>query len=251
MIEGSSVLAVITARGGSQGLPGKHLMDAGGKPVIAWSITSAKDSRYMDRLILSSEDEEIIATAKQWGCEAPFNRPAELAQDDSRVEDALIHALDALEDSYDYLVLLQPTSPLRTAADIDACLETCRKFDAPACVSVSVPKKSPYWMFRIDDDHRMHRILEAGADSYRRQNLPLIHGMNGAVYVANTTWFREHSAFVGPETRAYVMPPERAVDLDEPLDLVLLRAIVGQSADATRSKPVVGEKRAAEREITE
>lgn len=237
MIDGKSVIAVIPARGASRGLPGKHLALAGGKPVIAWSIESAQASLYVDRLILSSDDAAIIAAAKEWGCEAPFVRPRALADDDAKVEDALIHALDALGQAYDYIVLLQPTSPLRSAADIDGCLKLCRASGAPAAVTVSVPKKSPYWMYRLADDGRMQRLFDDGEVIYRRQDLPPIYGLNGAVYVAEVPWFREHRSFLRAETRALVIPPERAVDLDEPLDLVILRAIVGGDEPTTKPTP--------------
>ena len=226
MLDDKSVLAVIAARGGSKGLPGKNLADAGGKPLIAWSIESAKQSQYIDRLILSSDDADIIDVAKSWGCDAPFVRPKELAGDTAKIEDALTHALDTLEDQYDYLVLLQATSPLRAAEDIDSSLEICRDSGAPACVSVTLPAKSPYWMYRVADDGGMEPLLDDDARQSRRQDLPAIYGLNGAVYVAQVPWFREFRGFVGPETRAYVMPPERSVDVDERHDLLLLRAIL-------------------------
>lgn len=229
MLDNKRVLAVIAARGGSKGLPGKNLADAGGKPVIAWSIESAKQSRYIDRLILSSDDSNIIGVAESWGCEAPFVRPKELAGDTARIEDALIHALDALEEQYDYLVLLQATSPLRAAEDIDSCLELCRTTGAPACVSVTRPDKSPYWMYRISEDGRMQRLLDDGAEHSRRQDLPEIYAVNGAVYVAEVPWFRDYRGFVSAETRAHVMPAERSVDIDERRDLLLLRALLGES----------------------
>jgi len=226
MIDGHAVLAVIPARGNSKGLPRKHLLDAGGKPVLAWSIEAGKGSRYIDRLILSSEDEEIIAVAEEWGCEAAFRRPSSLATDTAKIEDVLIHALEALAEPYDYLVLLQPTSPLRTAADIDGCLETCRSSGAPACVAVSEPRKSPYWMFRIGEDGQMHPLFAEYKDTFRRQDLPPAHGVNGAVYVAEVAWFRERQSFIGPDTRAYVMPPVRSIDLDGEQDLIFLRALI-------------------------
>jgi N-acylneuraminate cytidylyltransferase len=229
MIDDRTVLAVIPARGQSKGLPGKHLMDAGGKPVIAWSIEAAHGSRYIDRVILSSEDEDIIAVARKWECEVPFVRPASLAGDESKVEDAIFHALDALHETFDYVVLLQPTSPLRAAGDIDRCLEVCREQVVPACVSVSVPRKSPYWMHWVDERGAMRRVLPEGDVISRRQDLPTVYAVNGAVYVAETQWFRQHGTFLHAETHAYVMPVERAIDLDEPLDLVMLRAILDQA----------------------
>ena len=225
MIEGRSILAVIPARGNSRGLPGKNTVLAGGKPVIAWSIEAAQASRYVDRVVLSSEDEKIMEVARQWDCEVPFARPSELATDEARIEDALLHALDALAETYDYLVLLQPTSPLRTSEDIDRCLEICQRTGAPACVSVSEPRRSPYWMYRVEDDGRMEPLFDDGPRIHRRQDLPKIQSLNGAVYVAETGWFRRHESFFGPETRAYVMPIERAIDLDGPTDLLLLHTL--------------------------
>jgi N-acylneuraminate cytidylyltransferase len=237
VIDDQTVLAVIPARGNSKGLPRKHLLDAGGKPVISWSIEAAQESRYIDRLILSSENEEIIAVAEEWGCEIAFTRPAELATDTAKVEDVLIHALETVAEQYDYLVLLQPTSPLRTAADIDGCLETCRSTGAPACVSVNEPRKSPYWMFRIGDDGQMHPLFAEYQGTFRRQDLPPAQAVNGAVYVAEVAWFRDQRSFIGPDTRAYIMPSARSVDLDGEQDLIFLRALLAGNTQ-TRHHPI-------------
>ena len=133
MIGDKSVLALIPARGGSKGVPGKNIRPAGGKPLIAWTIEAAKCSRYIDRLILSTDDPAIVAVAKQFGCDVPFMRPAELATDQADSMVVVRHALQAIGERYDYLVLLQPTSPLRIAADIDAAVERCLQSDAPTC----------------------------------------------------------------------------------------------------------------------
>ncbi|MBI4184079.1 MAG: acylneuraminate cytidylyltransferase family protein [Proteobacteria bacterium] len=226
MIGDRSVLAVIPARGGSKGFPGKNLAPLAGKPLIAWSIDAARASRHVDRLILSSDDEAIIRAAREWGAEAPFVRPAELASDEAKVEDALLHALDALDRSYDYLVLLQPTSPLRTPADIDACLALCEGTGAPAAVSVVAAPKSPYWMFRLENDSRMQPLFPWEAVYHRRQGLPPAYALNGAVYAARVEWFRVRRTFFSPETRAQVMPAERSLDIDTPTDLVLAEALI-------------------------
>src|SRR3990167_8107255 len=136
MIDGKKVLAVITARGGSKGLPRKNILEVGGRPMLAWSVDAAEKSSLLDRTILSSDDDEIIRVGREWGCDVPFKRPLELAHDETSTEHALIHALDHLEETYDYIVLLQPTSPLREAQDIDNCITTCRRRGVPACVSV-------------------------------------------------------------------------------------------------------------------
>ncbi len=231
MIEGRKVLAVITARGGSKGLPGKNLADAGGKPLIAWSIEAARGSRFIDRTVLSSEDAEIIAVAEQWGCEAPFVRPSELAADESPIEGVLIHALDQTKESYDYVVLLQPTSPLRRAADIDGAIETCHASGAPACISVSAPPKSPYWMFTLDATGRMRRLIEASGPTHRRQDLPPVFAANGAVYVMAVPAFRASGEIFSPDAVAYVMAPDRSLDVDSAMDLALIVAILEHGDD--------------------
>ncbi len=232
MIDGKKVLAVITARGGSKGLPGKNVRQVGGKPLVAWSIAAANASSYIDRLILSSDDEEIIETAKGFGCEAPFVRPAELAGDGAPSEEVLIHALDNTDGEFDYLVLLQPTSPLRRADDIDACLEACRRSGAPACVTVTPAEKSPYWMYALEGGNKMRPLLTAPGPAYRRQDLPAAYALNGAVFVAEIPWFRARKTFVAPQAIAHVMPRERSLDVDTALDLLFVEAIMAAHADA-------------------
>ncbi len=226
MIEGKRVLAVIAARGGSKGLARKNLADAGGKPLIAWSIEAAQGSRLIDRTVLSSEDAEIMEVAKRWGCEVPFVRPPELATDEAPIEDALIHALDQIGESFDYVVLLQPTSPLRQATDIDGAIETCHASGAPVCISVSAPAKSPYWMFTLDEEGRMRRLIETAGPTHRRQDLPPVFAANGAVYVMAVLSFRDSGEIYSPEAVAYVMAPERSLDVDSAIDLALLGALL-------------------------
>ena len=150
MIGNGKVLAVIPARGGSKGLPGKNILPVGGKPLIAYSIDAARACAAVDRVIVSSDDDAIIAAARACGCDVPFRRPDELATDTAASIDVILHALDQVP-GYDYVVLLQPTSPLRTAADIDAACERLAGHGAQACVSVSPVEQSPYWMYHISD----------------------------------------------------------------------------------------------------
>jgi N-acylneuraminate cytidylyltransferase len=147
MIDNHSVLGVILARGGSKGLPRKNVRDLAGKPPIAWTIEAGQEAEYLDRLILSSDDDEIMAVAKEYGCEVPFRGPDVLAEDDTSSMDALLHALDQVE-TYDYVVLLQPTSPLRTADDIDSTIARCHQNGGTACVTVIETDKPPQWRSR-------------------------------------------------------------------------------------------------------
>ena len=125
MIGNRKVLAVIPARGGSKALPGKNILTINGRPLIDWSIAAARGSRFVDRVVLSSDDDAIMAAAAACGCEVPFRRPTDLATDAASTIDVVLHALDALP-GYDVVMVLQPTSPLRTAGDIDAA---CQTFD--------------------------------------------------------------------------------------------------------------------------
>ncbi|MCC7016143.1 MAG: acylneuraminate cytidylyltransferase family protein [Rhodospirillales bacterium] len=234
-MSGRTVLAVIAARGGSKGLPGKNVADLGGKPVVAWSVAAGRGSRCVDRLILSSDDPRIIRAARRAGCEVPFRRPARLATDTASVHDVLFHALDALDENFDYVVLLQAASPLRAAGDIDACVRLCHRGGAPV-VSVAPVAKPPHWTFALDSEGRLKPVVEARRVADRRQDLPPIYAPNGAVYVARTEWLRRHRSFFGPETRAHVMPAERSVDIDTRLDLLLARALVEKNSQPKRRK---------------
>lgn len=214
MINGHTVLALITARGGSKGLPKKNIRALGGKPLLAWTVEAARHSRYIDRIILSSDDQEIIKIGLQYGCECPFIRPAELASDDASTMDAVHHALANIKNRYEYIVLLQPTSPFRSAEDIDNCLERCLSLNAPACVSVTECEKNPYWMYSVTENGRMKPVIPLENRPQRRQELPKAFVLNGAIYVAQTEWLSKKDSFVTAETIAFLMPQERSLDID-------------------------------------
>ena len=229
MIAGKSVLAIIPARGGSKGVPRKNIRELGGKPLIAWTIEEARKSNYIDRLILSSENAEIIAIAEQWGCEVPFIRPLELAQDDTPGIDPVIHAIENLQEKYDYVVLLQPTSPLRTVDDIDGCLELAITQGATSCVSVIEPEKSPYWMYKMaSESHVLEPLLVQVHEATRRQELPKVYALNGAVYVNTGSGLLKTKRFINNETIGYIMPKERSVDIDTEFDFNFLSYILSK-----------------------
>lgn len=213
MIENKKVLAIIPARGGSKGVPRKNIRNLAGKPLISWTIEEAKKSKYIDRLILSSEDDEIIKIAKEHGCEVPFVRPNELAQDDTPGIEPLLHALKEVE-GCDYVISLQPTSPLRTADEIDGCIEKMLATNSPACVSVTEPTHSPYWMYKVNDKEKMIPLIEQDRFAIRRQDLQAVYALNGAVYVAEVDWLKQSKSFLTEETAAFIMPNNRSYDID-------------------------------------
>lgn len=230
MIEGHSVLGVILARGGSKGLPRKNICDLAGEPLIAWTIEAGQESEYLDRLILSSDDEEIMAVAKEYGCEVPFRRPDELARDETPSMDALLHAMRQVS-NHEYVMLLQPTSPLRTASDIDATITRCHKSDAPVCVTVTETNKQPQWMFTLSDNQRLEPVLDKNEEITRRQDAPRVYVVNGAGYVARSEWLREHETFYTDQTIGYPLPPERSVDVDTALDLAWCEYLLDETIE--------------------
>lgn len=224
MIEGKSVLGVILARGGSKELPRKNVREMAGKPLIAWTIEDGHQSEYVDRLILSSDDEEIMRVGKEWGGEVPFQRPAALAEDNTSSIDALLHAVNEMP-PHDLTVLLQPTSPLRVAADVDAVLRQCIDTGAPACVSVVESGKPPQWMYTIDSNYHLHSILP-DKEIERRQEAQSTYVLNGAVYAGRTEWLQRTRTFRTDETVAYEMPPERSKDVDDQTDFICAEALL-------------------------
>ena len=211
--QSNKLLALITARGGSKGLPRKNVLSAGGKPLIAWTITAALESKAIDRVCLSSDDDEIIEVAKAWGCNVPFRRPPELASDATSSIDVVLHALEQLS-GYRYIVLLQPTSPLRTAEDIDTAFELLLSSGAPSCVSVCKATQSPYWMYRMDDHCKLVNLFPEQTIPTRRQDLSPVYIPNGAIYIAHADWLRNTKDFLGEGCVAYQMPNDRSVDID-------------------------------------
>jgi len=229
MLDGEKVLAIVPARGGSKGVPRKNLRMVGGRPLIAWTIAAAKAAAAVDRVILSSEDQGIIAAGRDAGCDVPFVRPAELATDSASLLDVVHHAVAQCGDGFGWVVLLQPTSPLRAASDIDATLKTCQDAHAPACVTVTPADKNPLWMFFREDDGRMRPVIETSTTpAFRRQDLPQAYALNGAVYAARRPWLAGRNSFLSAGTVCHVMPRERSIDVDTEMDFVILRALLSE-----------------------
>lgn len=228
MIGARTALGLIPARGGSKGIRRKNLRPVGGLPLLAWTARAALASRYLDQVVVSSEDPEIIAVARDHGCASPFVRPAALAQDETPAVDVALHALEALTTQFDYLVLLQPTSPLRTAEDIDGALAICEHRGAPACVSVTLAREHPNWMYHLGEDGCLMPLLGDAAPAARRQDLPTLYLLNGAIYVTRRDWLRQQRSFVGQGTLAYPMPWGRSVDIDTEEDLRYLDFLLAQ-----------------------
>lgn len=222
-----SVLAVIPARGGSKGIPRKNIKKLAGKPLIGWTIEAAKKADCIDRIVVSTDDEEISNVAIEFGAEVPFHRPANLSTDEAPGVSTALHALNNLP-GYDWILLLQPTSPLRAIEDIDAIWRLCVERHASSAVSVTEVSKHPLWMFKRRSDGSLEQFLPGMQTLARRQELPKAYALNGALYLARTEWVLSHQRLVGPDTLGYVMPAERSVDIDTQYDWLWVEYLMGR-----------------------
>lgn len=224
MISGQRILAIIPARSGSVGVPGKNIRMVAGKPLLAWTIEAALHSRYLDRVIISTDTQEIAHVASSFGCEVPFLRPAEIARSETPSSAVVLHALEWFAD-YDLIMLLQPTSPLRTTADIDAALDALLESQSTSCIGVCEAHPHPNWMKTIDESGMLQPFLPAPIAD-RRQDLPPVYGINGAVYVASVAEYKAVASFQTARTQAYVMPAERSLEIDNEFDLFLCEQVL-------------------------
>lgn len=218
-------LAIIPARGGSKRLPRKNVRDLAGKPLIAWTIEAGLKSKYLDQVIVSSDDEEILEISRQYGADT-IKRPDELASDTATTFDAIKHTIDSLE-KYDYVVLLQPTSPLRNSEHIDEAIELLLKKQADAIVSVCEVDHSPLWANTLPEDGNMSHFIRDEVKNKRSQDLEKYYHLNGAIYICKTHKLLDEKSFMLKENIfAYKMDRESSVDIDESLDFSLAEILI-------------------------
>lgn len=223
------VLFIIPARGGSKGLPGKNLMSLGGIPLVGRAARTACQAALGcapgSRVLCSTDDPIIGRVAAEWGAQFPFLRPASLATDQAPSLDVVLHALQALApEEYEAVVLLQPTSPLVRAEDVKGALRLHAETRQPV-VSVCQLDHPAAWQFRLDEAGRLHRGGDLPSLA-RRQEAEAVYRLNGAVYVSTPDQLRRNGGFLGPETRGWVMPAERSVDIDVLSDLRCAEAAI-------------------------
>jgi len=231
MRNGKSILALIPARGGSKGVPGKNIRPLADKPLIAWTIEQARRCYWIDRVIVSTDDPAIADTAVRWNAEVPFLRPVELATDETKMVEVVLHALDWCRQhdrAYELVMLLQPTSPLRDSGDIEAAARQLEDQGADAVVSVCPCEHSPLWANTLGPNGQMKDFLRSEAIG-NRQDHPAYYRLNGAIYLARTDYFRQCRGFFGQGTFAYIMPSERSIDIDSSLDFQMAEFLISRA----------------------
>jgi len=226
-----NILGVIPARGGSKSVPRKNIALVHGKPLIAYTIEAAQRSRLLTHFLVSSDDPEIIAVARKCGASVPFVRPAELATDVAPSLPVVQHAVGEMERmhgiSFDYVVLLQPTTPLRLPEDIDAALEKLVATGADSVISVcDVGAYHPARMRQIVDDRLVELPIREPKEMARRQDLPQVFIRNGAIYAVKRDVVMLQNTMSGDVCRPYIMPEERSVNVDSMLDLLLAEILL-------------------------
>jgi len=224
------ILAVIPARGGSKGVPGKNIIDFCGKPLIQYTIEAALNSKDLGECIVSTDSSEIASVAKSLGVLSPFKRPANLSGDEALSLDVVQHAVEFMESKngseYDFILMLQPTTPLRQATDIDKAIQLLIETRADSVISVvDVDGHHPLRMKRVVDGRLINYIDQGYEDMRPRQSLPSAYIRNGAIYAVTRDVLMNQHSFTGEDCRAYIMPSSRSINIDTLMDLELAKIL--------------------------
>ncbi len=233
MIENARILAIVPARSGSKGLPGKNIRMLHGKPLLAWPVAAARGSRYIDKVVISTDSEEYAAIAREHGAEVPCLRPPELAADTAPSSAAVVHMLDALAtqgERFDYFVLLEPTSPLTEGSDVDAALEFLVKNRAigDALVSVSELNSShPAFAVNRSADGKVSPFSAVDFTRLpRRQDIDPVFALDGSLYISSVESYRRTLSFCHDRTLSHVMPHYKSHEVDDLTDFICIEAIL-------------------------
>lgn len=235
------VLGIIAARGGSKRVPRKNIREINGKPLLAFAIQDAKAADTVDKVIVSTEDDEIRSVANEWGGDTPFIRPEELASDDATTDDVVRHALDWFKErgtTFTEVCSIPVTTPFRAPEDIDETIDLLRQTGAKSAMSIVKYDSPPFSAVDFDDeDHQISPCFEESNlwIETQAQKVPTLYHPNGAVFAATVSGFCEHESFYTDDTVGYEMPPERSLDIDVPHDLELARALVARNGDRDES----------------
>ena len=229
------VVALICARGGSKGLPGKNIRPLAGRPLIAWAICQARAVARVGRIIVSTDSEQIAVVAREAGAEVPFMRPAHLARDDSPEWLAWRHALSYLRESRaawpDVLIGVPATAPLRSPADLEACLDDYTRGGADMVITVTEARRNPYFsMVKREADGSVGLVIPPQGAVFRRQDAPVVYDITPVAYVTSPEFVMTREGIFAGRVRAVQIPPERAVDIDTLLDFTIAECLLARAS---------------------
>ena len=229
MYRDKTILAVIPARGGSKRLPYKNIKPLLGKSLIVWTIEQANKSKYLDKIIVSTDSPKITKVARRYNAEVPFQRPKKLSKDNVPLFDVVIHALEFYKRkgiNFDMAVILQPPCPMRIAKDIDGAIEYLFKKKAKAIISVCEAFHHPLWMNILSPDGCMKDFLARSTRGKNSQYLPKYFQLNGAIFLGFVDYIKKNKSYYGKETYAYIMPKEKSLEIDDIVDFKLVEALL-------------------------
>ena len=222
LINNKKILALIPARGGSKGIKDKNIILFKKKPLIYWSIKAALKSKYVDECYVSTDDEKISNIAKKYGALIPFKRPKKLSTDKASTNSVVEHFLSKINKKYDYLILLQPTSPLRNSMDIDNALRAMLKNKTESLVSISKLDYPNEWVVK----HNHKNIISYAnkkKNISRRQDANQYYKINGAIYITEIDYYKKHKLFITNKTYGFEMNFEKSIDIDTKFDLLMAK----------------------------
>jgi len=230
MYNDKKILAIIPARGGSKRLKNKNILKLGDKPLVSWTIEASINSKYIDETVVSSDLDKILDIANGYGLN-PLKRPGYLAQDITTSIDVVIHTIDFYRqekfEEFDYIILLQPTSPFRNYKHIDEAIESLFSKNADAVISVCESEHSPIWTNTLKPSLCMENFIDKRYLNYRSQDLDTFYRLNGAIYICNIEkLLKEKTLFIEKNIFAYKMSQEDSVDIDTKLDFLVAQVII-------------------------
>ena len=224
MYKNKKILAVIPARGGSKGIPSKNIFNVGGQPLIKYTIDCAKNSKYLDRTVISTDSLEIKRVAEEYGGDVPFMRPAELALDTSKTIDSIVHAVKTLKEmgeEYDYVMIIQNTVPLRKSWHVDESIEKIADSNERSLVSVTEVEKHPILMRTLNEDGTLKNLLHMNS-TMRRQDFPKFYKVDGAIAIQKIDKEFNLNTSINDGKLAYIMESKYSIDIDNYIDIKVI-----------------------------
>jgi N-acylneuraminate cytidylyltransferase/CMP-N,N'-diacetyllegionaminic acid synthase len=231
MLNNRKVLGIIPARAGSKGLPGKNTKHFCGKPLISYAIEAGSNCEFIDNLIVSTDSEEIAEIARTLGAQVPFMRPSNLALDITLSSDVIIHALDFFENNmdqiFDYVILIEPTSPLRDSTDLTYAMKYLLKHEsAKSIVGICLTEnQNPNYLFKLQGNNNLVKYDKANKTPPRRQDLDDVYFVEGSLYISDVDYFRQKNTFYHDKTIGYILPKWKSIEIDDIFDFIMAEAL--------------------------